>query len=74
MTQVSIVGFATGGAFLSLSYFDYFYDLVIILVLTYQIAVKNTWGTLEQSKPAEFDAAQATPRERLADKRRMLLP
>ncbi|MGO8754190.1 MAG: putative O-glycosylation ligase, exosortase A system-associated [Gallionellaceae bacterium] len=74
MTQVSIVGFATGGAFLSLSYFDYFYDLVIILVLTYQIAVKNALGTLEQSKPAEFDAAQATPRERLADKRRMLLP
>lgn len=46
MTQVSLIGYATGGAFLGLSYFDYPYDLVIILVLTYQIAVKDTWGTL----------------------------
>ncbi|MHB9101390.1 MAG: putative O-glycosylation ligase, exosortase A system-associated [Sulfuricella sp.] len=74
MVQVSMVGFATGGAFLGLAYFDYYYHLVIILVLTYQIAVKNTWGTLEQGKPAEFDAARATPRERLAHKRRMRLP
>lgn len=74
MIQVSMVGFATGGAFLGLAYFDYYYHLVIILVLTYQIAVKNTWGTLEERKPAEFDAAQATPRERLAHKRRMRLP
>ena len=74
MTQVSLIGYATGGAFLGLAYFDYYYHLVIILVLTYQIAVKNTWGTPEQSKPAEFDTAQATPKERLAHKRRMRLP
>jgi len=48
MTQVSMVGFATGGAFLGLAYFDYYYHLVIILVLTYQIAVKNKWGTQKQ--------------------------
>ncbi len=58
MTQVSMVGYATGGAFLGLAYFDYYYHLVIILVLTYQIAVKNKWGTLEQGKPAEPDATQ----------------
>ena len=74
MTQVSMIGFATGGAFLGLAYFDYYYHLVIILVLTYQIAVKNAWGTLEQGKPAEFDAAKATPGERLAHKQRMRLP
>jgi putative inorganic carbon (hco3(-)) transporter len=74
MTQVSMIGYATGGAFLGLAYFDYYYHLVIIQVLTYQIAVKNTWGTLEQVKPAEFDAAQATPQERLAHKQRMRLP
>ena len=61
MTQVSMVGYATGGAFLGLAYFDYYYHLVIILVLTYQIAVKNKWGTLEQDKPADSDTAQATP-------------
>jgi putative inorganic carbon (hco3(-)) transporter len=44
MTQVSLIGYATGGAFLGLAYFDYYYSLVIILVLTYQIAVKNFWG------------------------------
>jgi len=74
MTQVSMIGYATGGAFLGLAYFDYYYHLVIIQVLTYQIAVKNTWGTLEQGKPAEFNAVQATPRERLAHKQRMRLP
>jgi len=52
MTQVSMIGYATGGAFLGLAYFDYYYHLVIILVLTYQIAVKNAWGTLEQGKSA----------------------
>ncbi|MBU1691265.1 MAG: putative O-glycosylation ligase, exosortase A system-associated [Gammaproteobacteria bacterium] len=60
MTQVSMVGYATGGAFLGLAYFDYYYHLVIILVLTYQIAIKNTWGTLGQDKPADSGASQAT--------------
>ncbi|MDD5405131.1 MAG: putative O-glycosylation ligase, exosortase A system-associated [Sulfuricella sp.] len=59
MTQVSMIGYATGGAFLGLSYFDYPYSLVIILVLTYQIAVKNKWGVRERSKPADADAVQA---------------
>ncbi len=48
MTQVSLIGYASGGAFLGLAYFDYPYHLVIILVLVNQIAVKNAWGTLEQ--------------------------
>ncbi|MGE5027692.1 MAG: putative O-glycosylation ligase, exosortase A system-associated [Betaproteobacteria bacterium] len=34
MTQVSLVGFAVGGAFLGLAYFDLFYLLVVMLVLT----------------------------------------
>ncbi len=39
--MVSMVGYATGGAFLDLAYFDYYCHLTIILVLPYQIAVKN---------------------------------
>ena len=74
MTQVSMVGYATGGAFLGLAYFDYYYHLVIILVLTYQIAVKNAWGTLEQEKPAAFDAVQGIPQRILAHQRRIRLP
>ena len=33
MTQVSLVGFAVGGAFLSLSYFDLPYNLMVMVVL-----------------------------------------
>jgi probable O-glycosylation ligase (exosortase A-associated) len=64
MTQVSMIGYATGGAFLGLSYFDYPYSLVIILVLTYQIAVKNKWGVREVCKAAEPGAGQTMAGER----------
>lgn len=33
MVQVSLIGYATGGAFLGLAYFDLFYHLVVILLL-----------------------------------------
>jgi hypothetical protein len=69
-----MVGYATGGAFLGLAYFDYYYHLVIILVLAYQIAVKNTWGTLEQAKPADPDATRTMPMRILAHNRRIRLP
>ena len=34
MVQVSIVGYAVGGAFLGLAYYDLYYNLIAILVLT----------------------------------------
>lgn len=74
MTQVSMVGYATGGAFLGLAYFDYYYHLVIILVLTYQIAVKNKWGALKQAKSADSNAIQAMPKGSFAHERRMRIP
>ncbi len=33
MVQVSMIGFATGGAFLGLAYFDLYYDLIAIVVI-----------------------------------------
>lgn len=51
MTQVSLVGYATGGAFLGLAYFDLPYHLLIIIVL----AAKFTGvldGTLQTSSTA----------------------
>jgi hypothetical protein len=33
MTQVSIVGFAIGGAFLSMAYYDLYYILIALLVV-----------------------------------------
>jgi len=68
MTQVSLIGYATGGAFLGLSYFDYPYHMVIILVLTHQIAVKNTWGTTETPIAGGSDANLTTHQDRLAKK------
>lgn len=68
MTQVSLVGYATGGAFLGLSYFDYPYHLVIILVLAHQIAVKNAWGTLAQPATAVSDVNPTTPQVSLTKK------
>jgi hypothetical protein len=43
MVQVSMVGYASGGAFLGLAYFDLYYNLIAIMVicrltLEYQIA------------------------------------
>lgn len=33
MCQVSIIGFAVGGAFLTLAYYDLYYDLIVLLVV-----------------------------------------
>jgi hypothetical protein len=33
MIQVSLVGYATAGAFLGLAYFDYYYTLIALVVL-----------------------------------------
>lgn len=37
MAQVSLVGYAVSGAFLSLAYFDLYYDIIIILVVLEKI-------------------------------------
>lgn len=47
MCQVSLVGYAVGGAFLSLAYFDLPYNIVVILVVTMR------WlATQREEKPA----------------------
>jgi probable O-glycosylation ligase (exosortase A-associated) len=42
MLQVSLIGYATGGAFLGLSYFDYYYDLVAAAVITWKLTAVAT--------------------------------
>jgi len=49
MTQVSLVGYAVGGAFLSLAYFDVPYYLLVALVLTRLLVEKEIKG-LEQKQ------------------------
>jgi probable O-glycosylation ligase (exosortase A-associated) len=41
MLQVSIVGYAVGGAFLGLAYFDLYYCLIAMMVITHVIADKK---------------------------------
>lgn len=42
MTQVSMVGYATGGAFLGLAYFDLYYHLVAIVVILHTLTQGQT--------------------------------
>jgi putative inorganic carbon (HCO3(-)) transporter len=41
MGQVSLIGYATAGAFLGLAYFDLPYHLVVIIVLTKVLLIKD---------------------------------
>ena len=45
MCQVSLAGYAVGGAFLSLSYFDLPYNIIVLVVLTRVWAEKKAWLT-----------------------------
>jgi probable O-glycosylation ligase (exosortase A-associated) len=44
MIQVSLVGYATAGAFLGLAYFDYYYTLVGLVVLCKTVLIAGTAG------------------------------
>jgi probable O-glycosylation ligase (exosortase A-associated) len=41
MIQVSLVGYAVGGAFLGLAYFDLYYHLIALIILTHQVSLKE---------------------------------
>lgn len=45
MCQVSLIGYAVGGAFLSLSYFDLQYNIMIMVVVAYRWAQTSSWKT-----------------------------
>jgi len=45
MIQVSLVGYAVGGAFLSLAYFDLPYDMMVMAVLAKQWVMRRGWET-----------------------------
>ena len=45
MSQVALVGYAVGGAFLSLAYFDLPYDIMALVVLTRIWVEKKGWQT-----------------------------
>ena len=41
MTQVSLIGYTVGGAFLSLAYYDYFWYVVAALVIAQRIVARK---------------------------------
>ena len=43
MCQVSLVGFAVGGAFLSLAYFDFAYNIIVVLIATRRWLNDRAW-------------------------------
>ena len=47
MTQVSMIGYAVGGAFLGLSYFDLYYHLIAIIVVLGAIVAEQPEATSE---------------------------
>ena len=48
MIQVSLIGYATGGAFLGLAYFDLPYHLLVIVVLVKRILQKEISGSSDE--------------------------
>ena len=45
MIQVSMIGYAAGGAFLGLAYFDYYYHLIALVVITWTLVFKPDFYT-----------------------------
>ncbi|WP_432239147.1 putative O-glycosylation ligase, exosortase A system-associated [Herbaspirillum robiniae] len=72
MAQVSVVGYAVGGAFLSLTYFDLYYYIIVLLVVLEKCVVKAGPSpyaamaprTYEAHEPHQAPAADAAPERR----------
>lgn len=67
MCQVSLVGYAVGGAFLSLAYFDLPYNILIILVITLRWLHEKQW---EKDPLGAFGSTAPKSRLRAAVTRR----
>jgi putative inorganic carbon (hco3(-)) transporter len=49
MIQVSLVGYASAGAFLGLAYFDYYYTLIALVVLCKTVLISDTAGRVAEA-------------------------
>ena len=54
MCQVSIIGYAVGGAFLSLAYYDLYYNIIALLVGIEKLVNSRLRHTSEASKSSNF--------------------
>ena len=58
MTQVSLIAYITAGAFLGLGYFDYFYNLVLIIAVAKVLVVRKIVST----PTGEIETSAGQPR------------
>lgn len=62
MVQVSIIGYAVGGAFLGLAYFDLYYHLIAMVVLTRMIVERSLASEpVDQAAPGHAEVATEEP-------------
>ena len=64
MTQVSLVAFATAGAFLGMAYFDYTYNLVLFVIACNAMLAARAAGQVKATparEPADSAAGRAPP-------------
>jgi putative inorganic carbon (HCO3(-)) transporter len=64
MCQVSLVGFAVGGAFLSLAYYDFAYNIIVMLVVANRWMAERGWvqephGPFGSTSPGAYLATKA---------------
>ena len=53
MTQVSLVAYLVGGAFLGLAYFDYFYNLVLVVAIAKDLVASRRPAVIVESAPRD---------------------
>jgi probable O-glycosylation ligase (exosortase A-associated) len=58
MCQVSLIGYAVSGAFLSLAYFDLYYDIIAILVVLEKLLLQRAPATARVTAPPLPQAAR----------------
>ena len=61
MIQVSIVGYAVGGAFLSLPYYDLYYYLIALLVLLEKLTILKQNKIISSADPADWSSTKTPP-------------
>jgi len=62
MTQVSMIGYATCGLFLGLSYFDYYWHLVAIMVILDHVVKQEIANPIKQTASLEKTNSELEPR------------
>jgi hypothetical protein len=61
MVQASIAGYAVGGAFLSLAYFDLPYNLMLLVVLAKRWVREKGWESEAAGEPVVRAPTMSTP-------------